>query len=51
VADMSAIDALKKLTDKYEARSKKLILKNLSSDSRRMLGQASGFIEVNLHKD
>lgn len=51
VADMSAIDALKKLTDKYEARSKKLILKNLSSDSRRMLGQASGFIEVNLHQD
>ena len=51
VADMSAIDALKKLTDKYEARSKKLILKNLSSDSRRMLGQASGFIEVNLHHD
>ena len=51
IADMSALDALKKLTDKYESQNKKVLLKNLSRDSRRMLGQAAGFIEVNLHEN
>lgn len=51
VVDMSAIETLKKLIDKYDQAGKKVVLRCLSSDSRRLLGNAKGFIEVNIEKD
>lgn len=51
IADMSALDALKKITDKYRSQNKNVKIKNLSRDSRRMIGQASGFLEITLHED
>lgn len=51
VVDMSAIETLKKLIDKYDQAGKKVVLRSLSSDSRRLLGNAKGFIEVNIEKD
>lgn len=51
IADMSAIEALKKITDKYNARNKKVILRHLSQDCIQLLNNAKGFIEVNLEED
>lgn len=51
IVDMSAIEALKKVIEKYELINKKVILKHLSTDCILLLENASGFIEVNLHED
>jgi len=51
IVDMSAIEALKKVTDKYKSQGKKVVLKHLSTDCIQLLDNASGFIEVNLHED
>ncbi len=51
VADMSAIDALHKLTEKYAQKNKVVVLKYLSSDSRALLENAKGIIEVNIDED
>lgn len=51
IVDMSAIEALKKLTEKYKAQNKMVILKHLSPDCIKLLENANGFIEVNLHED
>jgi len=51
VYDMSGIDALNKLTERYRAVNKKLHLKHLSEDCKRLLRNADGVIEVNVMED
>ncbi|MBW3523975.1 SulP family inorganic anion transporter [Chryseobacterium sp. NKUCC03_KSP] len=51
VVDMSAIDALDKLSKKYAQQNKKLHLKHLSEDCRKMLKNAEAVIEVNIQED
>jgi len=51
VVDMSAIEALKKVIEKYKTHNKEVVLKHLSADCIQLLDNASGFIEVNLHED
>jgi SulP family sulfate permease len=51
IADMSAIDAINKLTDRYRKANKKLLLKHLSADCRVLLKNASDVIEVNIIDD
>ncbi|HYH55563.1 MAG TPA: SulP family inorganic anion transporter [Anseongella sp.] len=51
VADMSGIEALNKLTERYKKVGKKLHLKHLSEDCRRLLKNAADVIEVNILED
>lgn len=51
IVDMSAIDVLNKLTEKYAKVNKKLVLRHLSKDSIRLLENAQGIIEVNIEED
>lgn len=51
IVDMSAIEALKKIIDKYKTQNKKVVLKHLSADCIKLLDNASGFIEVNIEED
>jgi len=51
VVDMSAIDALKKLTQKYLEQNKKVTLRHLSPDCVRLLDNAKGFIEIDIEED
>lgn len=51
VADMSGIDALNKLTANYREAGKKLHLKHLSPDCRRLLQNAGDLIDVNIIED
>lgn len=51
VVDMSAIEALNKLTERYRAAGKKLYLRHLSDDCRLLLKNAEDIIEVNLLED
>jgi SulP family sulfate permease len=51
VADMSGIDALNKLTEKYKKANKKLLLKHLSKDCISLLKNAGDIIEVNIVED
>lgn len=51
IVDMSAIDALDKLSKKYAQQNKKLHLKYLSEDCRKMLKNAEAVIEVNIQED
>ncbi len=51
IVDMSAIDALHKITDKYVAINKKVVLRHLSKDCRNLLQNAQGLIEVNIEED
>lgn len=51
VADMSGIDALNKLTERYQKQGKKLLLKHLSNDCRRLLKNAGDVIDVNIVDD
>ena len=51
VADMSGIDALNKLTERYKNADKKLHLKHLSTDCLQLLNNASEVIEVNILED
>jgi sulfate permease, SulP family len=51
VADMSGIDALHKLTERYRLAGKKLHLRYLSEDCRRLLTNAQDVIEVNILED
>ncbi|MEJ7557855.1 MAG: SulP family inorganic anion transporter [Pedobacter sp.] len=48
VADMSGIDALHKLTERYQKAGKELHLRHLSLESRRLLTNASPIISVNI---
>lgn len=51
IADMSAIDAVSKLTARYREAGKELHLKHLSEDCRRLMNQADAVIEVNILED
>jgi SulP family sulfate permease len=51
IVDMSAIDALDKLSKKYSQQNKKLYLRHLSEDCRAMLKNAEAVIEVNIQED
>ncbi len=51
VADMSGIEALNKLTEKYNSVGKRLHLKHLSEDCRRLLSNAAAVIDVNIIED
>lgn len=51
VADMSGIEALNKITERYAGAGKKIHLKHLSADCRRLLKNAEQIIDVNILED
>ena len=51
IADMSGIEAVNKLTNRYAKQGKKLHLRHLSQDCRRLLNNADAIIEVNIIED
>ncbi len=51
VSDMSGIEALNKLTERYHQAGKKLHLKHLSEDCRLLLKNAADVIDVNILED
>jgi SulP family sulfate permease len=51
IVDMSAIESLNKLTEKYARIGKKIQLKHLSTDCIKLLKNAEGIVEINLHED
>lgn len=51
VVDMSAIEALNKITERYHKVGKKVHLKHLSKDCRRLLKNAESIIDVNVIED
>lgn len=51
VADMSGIEALNKITERYASAGKKIHLKHLSPDCRRLLKNAEEIIDVNILED
>lgn len=51
VVDMSAIEALNKLTERYQKVGKKIHLKHLSPDCRKLLKNAEEIIDVNVMED
>ncbi|MBC7757347.1 MAG: sodium-independent anion transporter, partial [Phormidesmis sp. FL-bin-119] len=51
VTDMSAIETLNKLTERYHKVGKKLHLKHLSEDCQVLLKNAGDVIEVNIFED
>lgn len=51
VVDMSAIEALNKITERYLKVGKKVHLKHLSEDCRRLLANADEIIDVNVLED
>lgn len=46
VADMSAIEALNKLTERYHRAGKKVHLRHLSPDCRKLLTEAESIVNV-----
>lgn len=51
ISDMSAIDAVNKLSKRYADLGKTVRLRHLSADCRRLLSNAAGVIEVNIIDD
>ncbi len=51
IADMSAIEAVNKLTERYRAAGKQLQLRHLSDDCRRLLKNAETLVDVNVLED
>lgn len=51
VVDMSAIEALNKLTERYHKQGKKLHLRHLSKDCLQLLNNAESLIDVNVMED
>jgi len=51
VADMSGIEALNKLTERYQKLNKRIHLRHLSEDCRVLLKNAGQLIEVNILED
>ncbi|PRD47846.1 SulP family inorganic anion transporter [Sphingobacterium haloxyli] len=51
VVDMSAIEALHKITEKYHKEGKKIHLRHLSPDCRQLLKNAESVIHVNILED
>jgi sulfate permease, SulP family len=48
IADMSAIEAVNVLTERYHKQGKKLYLRNLSDSSHRKLINANAIIDMNI---
>jgi len=51
VVDMSAIEALNKITERYQKAGKKVHLQHLSPDCRKLLKNADKIIDVNVMED
>lgn len=51
IADMSGIEALNRITERYRKADKKLHLRHLSPDCRRLLKNAEDIIDVNIIED
>ena len=51
IVDMSGIEAVNRLTERYSKQGKVLHLKHLSEDCRRLLAKADAIIEVNIVED
>lgn len=51
IVDMSAIEAVNKITERYHKVGKKVHLKHLSKDCRQLLQNASAIIDVNVIED
>jgi SulP family sulfate permease len=51
VVDMSAIEALNKITERYQKAGKKIHLKHLSPDCRKLLLNADNLIDINVIED
>jgi SulP family sulfate permease len=51
IADMSAIEAVNKLTERYSKLGKKVHLRHLSADCRVLLANADKLIDVNIMED
>lgn len=51
IADMSAIEAVNKLTERYAKVGKKVHLRHLSADCRTLLANADKLIDVNIMED
>ncbi len=51
VVDMSAIAALDRLTERYQKVGKKVHIKHLSKDCRKLLSNAEEIIEINVLED
>ena len=51
VVDMSAIEALNKMTERYLKVGKKIHLKHLSPDCKRLLLNADSIIDINVWED
>ncbi|MCB9202988.1 MAG: SulP family inorganic anion transporter [Flavobacteriales bacterium] len=51
IADMSAIDAVNRITERYASQNKKVHLKHLSEDCRTLLKNADKLIDVNILED
>ena len=51
IVDMSAIEAVNKITERYKQANKKVHLKHLSRDCRRLLNDAHKIIDVNVMED
>lgn len=51
VVDMSAIEALNKITERYHKIGKKIHLKHLSPDCKKLLKNANSIIDVNVLED
>ena len=51
IVDMSGIEAVNRLTERYHKQGKKLHLRHLSQDCRQLLAKADAIIEVNILED
>ncbi|NGY38019.1 SulP family inorganic anion transporter [Flavobacterium sp. XN-5] len=51
ITDMSAIDAVNKLTERYAKVGKKIHLRHLSTDCRQLLHDADKVIDINIIED
>ncbi|UQD56518.1 SulP family inorganic anion transporter [Flavobacterium sp. K5-23] len=51
ISDMSAIDAVNKITERYAKVGKKIHLRHLSADCRQLLKNADDVIEINIIED
>lgn len=51
IVDMSAIEAVNKVTERYQRVGKKIHLKHLSPDCKRLLKNAEDIIDVNVMED
>lgn len=51
IADHSGIEAVQKLTDRYANLNKRVRLRHLSSDCRKLLARAGSMVEVNFIED